>query len=82
MRNTVATMLAIAMLATSVLIGLDLTMVMQTPIHDGLPDAEVPAGAEHEALIQTFYDAANALLAGEHSGLLVHNQATSLGMDK
>lgn len=70
MRNAVAAMLAVAMLITSALIALEIAVLMRTPIQIGAPNAAGATVADHEPLLRAFYDAANALLAGERSTLL------------
>lgn len=70
MRNAVAAMLAVAMLITSALIALDLAALMRTPLHVVASDADAISETDHEPLVRTFYDAANALLDGERSPLL------------
>jgi hypothetical protein len=69
-RNTVAAILIVAMLVTSGVIALDFANLMRTPHPVTTPHAAVASGVDYEPVIATFYDAANALLAGESSTLL------------
>jgi hypothetical protein len=69
-RNTVAAILTVAMLVTSGVIALDFADLMRTPHPVTTPHAAVASGVDYEPVIATFYNAANALLAGESSPLL------------
>lgn len=70
MRNAVAAILASAMLVISVLIALDLAFLLRAPLPIAASDTAGEHAATREPLIATFYDAANAVLAGNPSPLL------------